>query len=80
VAQVALGNLRKLGYSADIAANGFQVLDALESKRYDTILMDCQMPELDGDKTTKEIRRREQKDSLNWSIFLSLVLRPPWPT
>lgn len=80
MAQVALGNLRKLGYSADIAANGFQVLDALESKRYDTILMDCQMPELDGDKTTKEIRRREQKDSLNWSIFLSLVLRPPWPT
>jgi CheY-like chemotaxis protein len=69
--QVALGNLRKLGYSADIASNGFEVLDALESKRYDIILMDCQMPELDGYETTMEIRRREQKDHRSWIIAMT---------
>jgi two-component system, sensor histidine kinase and response regulator len=69
--QVALGNLRKLGYSADVAANGFEVLDALESKSYDIILMDCQMPELDGYKTTEEIRRREQKDHRTWIIAMT---------
>jgi two-component system sensor histidine kinase/response regulator len=58
--QVAVGNLRKLGYRADVAANGLEVLRALELKQYDIILMDCQMPELDGYETTREIRRQEQ--------------------
>jgi signal transduction histidine kinase/HPt (histidine-containing phosphotransfer) domain-containing protein len=57
--QVALGNLRKLGYEADVAANGFEVLEATVRKNYDIILMDCQMPELDGYQVTREIRRRE---------------------
>ena len=46
--QVALGNLQKLGYKADIAASGIEVLDALQRKRYDIVLMDCEMPDLDG--------------------------------
>ena len=58
--QVALGNLRKLGYNADVAKNGTEVLKVLERKRYDIILMDCQMPDLDGYEVTKEIRQRER--------------------
>jgi two-component system, sensor histidine kinase and response regulator len=69
--QVALGNLRKLGFDADIAANGIEVLAALESKRYDIILMDCQMPDLDGYQATKEIRLREKNDRHTWIIAMT---------
>ncbi len=57
--QVALGNLRRLGYQPDVAANGFEALEATARKSYDIILMDCQMPELDGYQVTREIRQRE---------------------
>jgi PAS domain S-box-containing protein len=68
---VALGNLRKLGYAIDVVSNGIGVLDALETKRYDIILMDCQMPELDGYETTKEIRRREGRGNHAWIIAMT---------
>jgi len=46
--KVALQLLDQLGYRADVASNGFEALDALERQPYDAVLMDVQMPELDG--------------------------------
>ncbi len=55
--KVALKQLQSLGYEADVAANGEEVLQLIEKVPYDLILMDCQMPILDGLETTREIRR-----------------------
>jgi signal transduction histidine kinase len=59
--QVTLGQLREFGCSADVVANGREVLKVVPDSHYDVIFMDCQMPELDGYETTQAIRRWERE-------------------
>jgi CheY-like chemotaxis protein len=62
--KVAVLFLQKLGHRADVAANGLEVLSALKRRQYDAILMDVQMPKMDGIQTARLIcadRPRDQR-------------------
>jgi len=73
--KVALGLLNNIGYGADVAANGLEVLAALEVRPYDLILMDCQMPELDGYETTHRIRANPDSGSMRIIAMTANAMR-----
>ena len=56
--KVALQMLKRLGYRADVVANGIEALQALERQPYDMVLMDLRMPEMNGLEATRIIRQR----------------------
>ena len=68
--RVALRLLELLGYRADVASSGLETLAALNHQRYDVILMDMRMPDLDGIETTRQIRQMPEHEG-TWIIAMT---------
>ena len=69
--KVALRFLEKLGYGADVAENGIEALEALQKHTYDVLLMDVQMPNMDGLETTRHIRDEFPLHEQPWIIAMT---------
>jgi CheY-like chemotaxis protein/HPt (histidine-containing phosphotransfer) domain-containing protein len=72
--KVALRLLQQLGYKADTASNGLEALRAIENNSYDLVLMDVQMPELDGLAATRQIRALQANSSAPRSLQQRIVI------
>ncbi|MBC7840553.1 MAG: response regulator [Nitrospiraceae bacterium] len=71
--KVAVCMLEKLGYRTDVVANGLEAIEASDRIRYALVLMDCQMPEMDGWKATAMIRTREQEQGTGRLPIIALT-------
>ncbi|HSS30041.1 MAG TPA: response regulator [Nitrospiraceae bacterium] len=61
--------LQKLGCQVEVARNGREAVDSIAHTTYDAVLMDCEMPEMDGYEATREIRRQEHTTSRHLPII-----------
>lgn len=68
--RVTTRQLSKLGHKTEVAANGLEVLSTLEKNDFDVVLMDCQMPEMDGYEATRRIRQHSRLAS-QWIIAMT---------
>lgn len=71
--KVGMCLLQKLGYQADVVANGLEAIEATTRVQYALVLMDCQMPEMDGWKATAMIRAREQEQGTGRLPIIALT-------
>jgi CheY-like chemotaxis protein len=71
--KVAVAQLRKLGYSPDVVTNGLEALEAVRRELYDAILMDCQMPQMDGYEASRQIRAHEQSEGRKPAYIIAMT-------
>ena len=69
--RLALRLLEKLGYRADVVANGLEAVEAVERQPYDLVLMDVQMPEMDGVEATQRILERRLDGERPWIVAMT---------
>jgi signal transduction histidine kinase/ActR/RegA family two-component response regulator len=69
--KLALRLLARMGYQADVAANGIEAIDAVERRPYDLVLMDVQMPEMDGLEATRQIVDRMDSARRPWIVAMT---------
>jgi two-component system, sensor histidine kinase and response regulator len=71
--KVAVAQLRKLGYSPDVVGTGLEAFEATKRTAYDVILMDCQMPQMDGYEASRQIRQRELAEGVKPVYIIAMT-------
>jgi CheY-like chemotaxis protein len=69
--KLALRLLSRMGYRADVAGNGIEAVEAVETRPYDIVLMDVQMPEMDGLEATRLIADRVDASRRPWIVAMT---------